>query len=169
MKRQSWIVVIVCAVMILGLVGAYIISQSGSPQFSQQDAIDMTQKMNAAFRNKNVSGILAYIAPTPDVKVAGISQDQLRVLLSRYFRNSDRVSADLKNYVFASGDGEATLQFDLAVHNDGADSRKVDYGGHITLHIRRVEVPQMLGLYGTKEWRISSVESTGPDLSSFGD
>ena len=81
----------------------------------------------------------------------------------------ERVSADLKNYLFVGGDNDASLQFDLVVHNDGSDSRKEDYTAHITCHLRRISVPHLLGLYQTKEWRITGLESTGPDLSAFGD
>ena len=129
----------------------------------------MTQKMEAAFRRKDANAILAFISPASGTRVANLSHDQLRLLLVRYFRNSDHLSANLNNYAFASGDADATLQFDLIVHNDGSDSRNQDYTGHITLHFKRVENPHLLGLYQTKEWRIAAAESTGFDISTFGD
>ena len=169
MQRRSWIILTICIVLALGLFAAYVATQSGTEKLTQEQAIDFTQKMEVAFRNKNANGVLAYIAPASDTRITNLTQDQLHVLLVRYFRNSDRVSADLKNYLFLGGDSDATLQFDLVVHNDGADSRKEDYTAHINCHLRRVPVPHLLGLYQTKEWRISGIESTGPDLATFGD
>jgi hypothetical protein len=147
----------------------YLVTKGGPGPITQEEAIEMTQKMEQAFRAKNANGILAYINPAPETRIANINQDQLRVLLVRYFRNSDHVSAELKNYAFTGADTEATLQFDLTVHNDGSDSRKEDYSGHITLHLRKVDIPQFFGLYQAKEWRITGAESTGADLAGFGD
>ena len=169
MKRRSWIILAVCVLLGVGLVAAFLLSQNGPGRLSQQGAVEITQQMESAFQHKNANGILAHISPASDTRIASINQDQLRLLLVRYFRSSDRLSAEMKNYVFAGGDADATLQFDLAVHNDGPDSRKEDYAGHITLHLRRVEVPHLLGLYQTKEWRVTAAETTGPELSAFGD
>lgn len=169
MQRRSWIILAVCVLLALGIVAAFLLSQGGAHQLTQDEAIDITRKMEHAFRNKNTTGVLAYIAPAPETRIANLTHDQLQLLLSRYFRNADRLSADMRNYQFAGGDTEATLQFDLAVNNDGADNRKIDYSAHITVHLRRVEIPHLLGLYQTKEWRIVGLDSTGPDLTSFGD
>ena len=169
MKRSSWIVLIVSAVLALGLLMLFLASQGSPEQITQEEAIQMTRKMQTAFEHKNVNGIMDYIAPQNGGKIANISQDKLRFMLVRYFRSSDKLSSDLKNYAFAGANGEASLQFDLVMHNDSADSRKEDFAGHITLHLRRVDSPHLLGLYQTKEWRITSAESTGPELSTFGD
>lgn len=169
MKRQSWIILVVCLLIAAGLGAFYLVTRGGAGPLTQEDAIAITQKMEHSFRSKNANGILAFISPAPETKIANINQDQLRVLLVRYFRNSDHVSADLQNYTFSGGDTDATLQFDLTVHNDSSDSRKEDYTGHITLHLRKIEVPKLLGLYQAKEWRITGAETTGADLAGFGD
>jgi hypothetical protein len=169
MKRSSWIILAICLFIALGLGATYLLTRGGSDQLTQEAAIDMTRRMERAFEEKNADGIVKYISTSPDTRISNLSHDQIRLLLVRYFRNSDRLSADLTNYTFAGGDTDATLQFDLVVHNNGIDSRKEDYSGHITLHLRRIEVSHLLGLYQTKEWRIASAETTGPDLSSFGD
>jgi hypothetical protein len=169
MKRRSWIILAACVLLAVGFVIVFLVTQNGSERLTEQGAIDMMHKVETAFRKKDANGVLAYISPTPDTRIASINQDQLRLLLVRYFRSSDNVSGEMKNYAFTPGDTDATLQFDLVVHNNGPDSRKEDYSGHITLHLRRVEIPHLLGLYQTKEWRIASAETTGPELSTFGD
>jgi hypothetical protein len=169
MKRRSWAILVICILLAGGLVIAFLMSQGSTERFGEKEAIGMTQKMEQALRNKNVNAILGFFSPTPETRISGINPDQLRYLLVRYFRNSDRLSADMTNYAFTGSDTEATLQFDLVVHNDGSDSRKEDHSGHVTLHLRRVEVPQLMGLYQTKEWRIVGAETTGADLSTFGE
>lgn len=169
MKRTSWIALGLCLIIAAGLGYAFLLSQSGSEHLTEHEAIDMTQKMEHAFSAKNANGVLAYVGPASDTRIMNITPDQLHLLLVRYFRSADRLSADLTNYAFAGGDTDATLQFDIAVHNDGMDSRKTDYSGHITLHLRRVQVPHLMNLYQTKEWRIVGADSTGPDLTTFGD
>jgi hypothetical protein len=169
MQKRSWIILCVCLFIAAALGIFYLETRGGSGPLTQEQAIEITQNMERAFRAKNANGILAYMAPSSETRIAGVSQDQLRLLLVRYFRNSNRVSADLNNYAFSGGDTDATLQFDLTVHNDGTDSRSDDYKGHITVHLRRVEVPRLLGLYQAKEWRITGAESTGADLGGFGD
>ena len=75
MKRQSWIVLTVCAVVIAGMIGSYIMSQGGAKQLSEQDAIDITTKMERAFHNKNANGMmgLSMRAPTCPERIASIN------------------------------------------------------------------------------------------------
>jgi len=170
MKKQSWIILSVCALLLGALVFWYVFSQNGPERITQPEAVAMVQQMERAFERKNSNEILEFIAPTSDTKISNITPDQLHGLLARYFRSSDKLSADMTNYSFVKADEtNAMLEFDLAVHNDGPDSRKQDYSGHITLHLKRVEVPHLLGLYRTREWRIAGAETTGPELSTFGD
>ncbi|HLJ53664.1 MAG TPA: hypothetical protein VKT77_01425 [Chthonomonadaceae bacterium] len=169
MQRRSWIILVICLVLAAGLFVAYIATQRGPTAFTQQDAIDVTQKMAQAFHDKDTTGVMAYVSQSPDTRLAGLTPDQARVLLARYFRNAEQVSADMRNYAFVSGDNDATLQFDLALNNNGGDSKNTDYAAHIVVHFRRVDVPHLLGIYQTKEWRVAGIESTGPDLSTYGD
>ena len=169
MQKRSVVILAVCVLIGAGLFAAFILSQKPSGRLTEQDAVAMVERMEQAFRNKNANDVMAFVAPGSDTKVAGATPDQFRLLLVRYFRNSDHVSADMKNYQFAPGDAEATLQFDIVVHNDASDSHRENYGGHVTVRLRNTEIPQVMGLFRTKEWRVTGVESTGPDLSTFGD
>jgi hypothetical protein len=169
MKRSSWIVLGVCVVLVIGLVAGYFLSQGGTTTLTQEDAIKMVEKMEEGLRHKNVNAIMGYIAPEAGTRIANVNQDQLRGMLAHYFRNSDSLRADLKNYTFIDSTQEPTLQFDLTVYNNGSDSEKIDYQGHITLHLKRTDVSHLLGLYQTKEWRIVGAETSGPNLDIFGD
>ena len=169
MQRRSWIILAVCMLLAGSLFAAFLLTQGGPGPLTEQQAIDVTRKMALAFQNKNAGGVLAYISPAPDTRIANLNHDQMYALLVRCFHNTDRVSADMTNYVFTGDDPDAALQFDLVVHNDATDSRSQEYSGHITVHFRRTEVPQLLGLYRTKEWRIVGLDTTGPDPSTFGE
>lgn len=169
MQRKSWILLVVCAVLAGFLVWAYIGTKAPPPTLTQTGAVQMLDTMRQAVAKKNINGILAYIAPQPDVKIAELTQDQLRMMLTRAFRGSGKLNAEYSNLVFTGGADEATAEFDLAVTETASGMVAEDYKGHITLHLKRLDVPRLLGLFQTKEWRIVSAESTGPNLANFGD
>jgi hypothetical protein len=168
-KRSSWIILGICILLVIGLIGAYFASQTSSTTLTKAQALQMVEKMQEALRHKNVNAIMSYIAPGPDTRIANVNQDQLRGILAHYIRNADSLRAEIRDPAFSSGDSEAVLEFDLTVYNNGQDSVKEDYKGHITLHLKRVEITHLLGMYKTKEWRIVGAETTGPTLDNFGD
>lgn len=169
MKKSSWIVLGLCLLLVIGLVSAYFLTQNSPATLNQAQAMQMIEKMQDALHHKNVNGIMDYISPNSDTRISNLNQEQLRRMLIHYMRSSDTLSAEVQNPTFTGGDSEAELQFDLTVFNNGQDSRKEDYKGHVILHLKRVEVSRLLGLYQTKEWRIVGAESTGPSLENFGD
>lgn len=170
MKRSSRIALIITLVAGLGLLLGYFLLQERTPEkLTQADAIVIVQDMEKSFRRKDVNGVLAYLAPQPGVRIINLSPDRMRLMLLRYFRYSNKVQGDMTNWSFGGNDQEAILQFDLKVMNNGGDNMSEDYKGHITVYFRRVDVPQLLGLIQTKEWRIVRAESTGPNLENFGD
>lgn len=169
MQRRSWILLAICAVLAGFLAWAYIGTQSPPPTLTQQQTTQMLDTMRQAVAKKNINGILAYIAPQPDVKIAGLNQDQLRMMLARAFRGTGKLNAEYSNLVFTGGTDDATAEFDLIVTEQAPGMVAEDYKGHITLQLKRLDVPRFLGLFQTKEWRIVGAESTGPNLSNFGD
>lgn len=169
MKRSSWIALAICMLAAIALAILFVTSNRSPERLSQGDAVAIVEKMQEQFAAKNATGILAYLSPASDTRIAGVSPDQLRALLVRYFHNSNRLSAKTSNYAFTGGDTDATLVFDLVVNNEAPDSRAEDYTGKITLHLRRVDVPQMFGIVQSKEWRIVGAETTGQELSTFGE
>lgn len=169
MRKSSWVILGVCLILAALLGFIYVRSQPVSETLTQPEAEQMLHQMQDAVAQKNVGGIMEYIAPDPETRIANLNQDQLRLLIARGLRNSGRPQAIVSNIVFAGGTGEATLAFDLVVKDDRPDSVSDRYTGHITLHLRRVEVSHLLGLFHTKEWRIVGADTTGPDLSNFGD
>lgn len=169
MQRKSWILLVVCAVLAGFLAWAYIGTKAPPPTLTQTGTVQMLDNMRQAVAKKNINGILAYIAPQPDVKIAELTQDQLRMMLTRAFRGSGKLNAEYSNLVFTGGADAATAEFDLLVTETASGMVAEDYKGHITLHLKRLDVPRLLGLFQAKEWRIVSAESTGPNLANFGD
>lgn len=169
MHKSSWVALGLCAVLIVCLGGAYLISRGAPEALNQEQATQMLQQMQEAVAQKNVDGIMNAISPDADVHLATLRPDQLRLMLAKAFRESGKLHADCTNIAFQGGTGDATLEFDLSVKQEAPNMVAEDYAGHITLRLRRVDVPHLLGLYHTKEWRIVGADSTGKDPSTFGD
>ena len=169
MKRKSWMILGVSLALVACLTLFYLFSQSSPEKLTKEEAISLLQKMTLSFEKKKVDGILNQISPDSQSRLAKLSPDQIRAMLLNYFRNSERLHADTNSLIYTVGLDENQLQFDLVVHNDSGDSRNEDYAGHITLRLKRMEVPRLFGLFHAYEWRVIGAETTGPDPSVFGD
>lgn len=170
MKRSSWIILSLCIVLAGSLITVYRLSQLSGGPLTDIQARAMIQTMQDAVAHKNVNTIMSYIAQDNDIKVVNLRQDQLRMLLARAFHNSQEMHADVNDFKFTGGSGDdANAEFDLSVQHDEAGLRAEVYKGHITLHLRRVEVAHLFGLYSTHEWRIVGAETNGQDPASYGD
>ncbi len=168
MRKSSWIVLSVCIFLCACLAVGYFLARPSPTTLTQEQAVRLLTRLQQDVAKKNVNDILSTIAPGVD-KVANVPPDQLRAMLIQAFRNSGPLRAEVSNIVFQGGTDEVTLDFDLVVKQESANMLAEDYTGHITLHLRRVEVPELLGLLKTSEWRIVRAETTGKDLATFGD
>ncbi len=169
MQRKSWFLLAFCAVLAAFLGMSYLLSQPSPQTLTQQDAMQMLKKMQDAVAQKNVNAIMATIAPQPDTRIAHLNQDQLRLLLARAFHNTGTLRANYQNVTFTGGTNDATLEFDLTVSQEAPGLSSEDYKGHITLRLKRIDVPRFWGLFQAKEWRIVGADSSGPDPMNFGD
>lgn len=170
MRKSSQIILAVCLVLLFALGFAYVTSRASDASLTREQANQIVHQLQEAVAHKNVNTVMSYIDPSPETKVANITQDQLRILLARAFRTMNNPHADIDNIAFAGGEtGDATIDFDLNVKQTGADYNAFDYKGHISLHLKRVDVPHLLGLYQTKEWRIVGGSTTGPQPGNMGD
>lgn len=169
MQRRSWILLGICAALLASLGFAYMVSQAKPPELTQAQAEKMLMVMNDAVRRKDVGAIMNYVTPESDSRIAGLRPDQLRIMLARAFRGTGRLEPETTNVTFQSNGETATLEFDLNVKSQEADLLATPYSGHITLRLKRVAVPRLLGLYHAPEWRVAGAEHTGRDLTSFGE
>jgi hypothetical protein len=169
MRKSSWIVLALCGVLVLCLGFAYMVSRQTPQPLTKETTEAMVQQMQEAVKHKNINTIMSFVSPDPDTKVAGLDQDHIRRMLASAFHMMQEPRADVNNLNFIGGTDEATVDFDLSVHNDGPGQQVTDYKGHVTLQIRRVDVPHLMGLYHTREWRIVDGSQTGPDLTTWGD
>ena len=170
MRKSSWAVLGVCALLLFGLGFAYMLSRTSGDTLTREQAAQVVQKMQDAVARKDTGAIMDFIDPNPETKVAGLNQDQLRMMVGRALHSMQNPRADVSNLAFAGGtDGDATLDFDLAVKQSGKDFSASDYSGHISLHLKRVDVPHLLGLYQTKEWRVVTGTTNGPQPGDFGE
>lgn len=169
MQRSSWIMLGICAVL-AGVLGfGYVLSRAASPTLTQTQATEMLQKISSAMSRKDAGTLMAYIDPNPETRVANLKQDQMRLLLIRYFRSSGKINVRTSNVSFVNKGATADLNFDLTVTNSQTGMEAQDYEGNVTLHLKRVDVPRLLGLYQGKEWRVTGADHTGKDLTSFSD
>jgi hypothetical protein len=170
MKRSSWIILSLCIVLAGSLVTLYRLSQMGAGALNEKQARAMVQSMQDAVAHKNVNTIMSYITTDNDARIVNLKQDQLRLLLARTFRNTQDIRADVTDFAFEGGtNDDATAQFHLSLNHDEAGMHAEDYAGQITLHLHRMEVPHLFGLYSAHEWRIIGAETTGVDPSTFGE
>ncbi len=112
---------------------------------------------------------MSFVDQSSDVRVSRMNYDQLRLMLSRAFSNSDQLEADYSNLTLRDNGDEAIAEFDLKVLHHMAGANGDDYNGHIVLHLKRVEVGHMMGLYHSREWRVIRADTNGPDLNNYGD
>jgi hypothetical protein len=170
MKRSSWIILSLCAVLAGSLVFIYRLSQTGNGPLTEAQAREMVQRMQTAVATKNVNTIMGYITTDNDAKIVNLKQDQLRLLLARTFRNAQEMRADVTNFSFEGGTADvASAQFDLSLKHEEPGLNAEVYTGRIALHLHRTDVPHLFGLYSTHEWRIIAAETSGPDPGTFGD
>lgn len=169
MQKSSWIMLGICGVLLCCLSFAYVLSRVGSGTLTRDEATAMVHRMQDAVKHKDVGAIMDAIAPAPETRIANMTPDQTRLMLARAFRSMQNPAADITEITFEGGDKDATLGFNLKVYQSVQDMKASDYQGHITLHLGRVEVSHLLGLYHTTEWRITSATSTGPDPSNWGE
>ena len=169
MRKSSWVALGVCAALLFALGFAYLLSRGSDEGLTREQATQIVHNMQEAVARKDVGAIMTYIDPNPETKVANLNQDQLRFLIARAFHAMTNPRADVNNLAFTSQGGDAAVDFDLEIKQTAADFNAFDYKGHITLHLKRVDVPHLLGLYQTKEWRVVSGSTTDPQPSEMGD
>jgi hypothetical protein len=170
MQKASWIALAVL-VALIGFLGInYALSGSGAERLDRQKATAWLEKMRMAAERKDVGTIMNAIAPQSEARIADVNPDKFRLLLMRAFRTMGSVRIQTSNIRFEGGEGdEAELSFYLVVRNVSPEMVAEDYKGDITVRLRRVDVPRMLGLFQGKEWRVVEAHSSGPSLSTFGE
>lgn len=169
MKKSSMIALGAVGLLSVLLIIAYLASRSAPEQITKEQAMAMLGEMKSAVERKNVNVIMDAVAPNPDGKYADMTREQLRMVLGRAFQGSGDLTPQISKVSFDGGNQEATLAFDLSVQNRREGMTAEDYKGHITLSLRRVEVPVMFGAAKALDWRITKAESTGPNMSTFGE
>lgn len=169
MQKSSWIVIAVCIALAVCLGIGYIVTNASPPQITREQAVSMLDEMNDAVARKDVSALLRHVNTAPDAKIAGMNPDQLRLMIARGMRGSGKLTSQTSNVAFTPRQDEATLDFDLLIVSHEGNATSEMYRGHITLGLKRMDTPRLLGLFHGKEWLVVSAEHNGRDLNSFGD
>lgn len=171
MQKKSWIILGIC-LSLLGVLWIYILQSRGAPRpLTQPQMVSMLNHMRDAVEHKNVRELMSYVSPGDQTRISNMNVRQLRVLLTRTFSDSDTLQADYSNLIFKGGEvgSDALAEFDLVVTHHLPEGVADDYRGHISLKLQSMEIPHLMGLYHTNEWRIVNARTNGPDLSTYGD
>lgn len=169
MKRSSWIVLAISAALLGLLVFLYVQSQQKPPEMTQSRIASMLDEMKNAVARKDVKTLMSFVDQSPETKVSKLNVDQLRLLLSRSFTNSDQLEARYTGLTLRDDGDQASAEFDLKVLQHISGNTADDYNAHIILHLKRIEEPRLLGLYHVQEWKIVRADTNGPDLNNYGD
>ena len=166
MQKSSWMLLGVVAALGAFLAFAYVSSHSDPGPMTETQANALLDTLKDAVARKDANAILATISPAPETRIKDMTPDRLRGLLSQGFRYSEQMDAQTANVHFQGGDTEASLEYDLTIHNTlpGVISNR-PY--HVNMTLRPVETPHFLGLYHTKEWKIIGATADGPDVGSY--
>ncbi|HLI47121.1 MAG TPA: hypothetical protein VKV18_00310 [Chthonomonas sp.] len=175
MQRSSWIALGLSVLLIAILAVSYFISQERPRQFDATQAQQILHDLQEAVRQKDVEGIMRYVAPNTRL-IGDMDAQKARLLIARAFRvmqNPQPTISDVQFHDDNEGKGvgleEPSVSFYLNLRDQGPDYTSDEYAGRITLYFRQVSIPHLFGLYHTAEWRIVHVETTGPNPDSFGD
>lgn len=148
------------------LLFGYIASHNAPGPMTETQANGMLDTLKEAVAHKNANAILALVSPDPETRIKDMSPDKLRTLLFQAFRNADNLDAQTANVKFQGGEESASLEYDLTIHHT-MQSAVSEYKYHIMMQMRPIDASHFLGLYHTKEWRITGAQADGPDLGGF--
>jgi hypothetical protein len=169
MKKSSWIALSVVILLLGGLIGLYTVSNKPTPGFNQEHIVSILDTLKSAVNHKDVRTIVSYLDESPETRVSRLNSNQTRLFLSRAFQQSGHLNAEYKNLQLHPSEMDPIAEFDLEIKHSLPEADGTDYNGHIILHMKQVEIPHMLGLYHTKDWRIARAEVSGTDLANYGD
>ncbi len=166
MQKSSWMMLGAVAALGAFLLFAYVSSHSDPGPLTEAQGNALLDTIRDAVARKDANTILATISPDPATRIKEMSADKLRGLLYQAFRGAEKLDAQTTNVKFQGGDCEASMEYDLTIHHNTA-STVTPYPFHVTMQLRPVDTPHFLGLYHTKEWKITGAQADGPDIGSF--
>ncbi len=169
MKKSSMVALGVTGFLCILLVIAYLSSRSAPEQITREQAVSILDEMKTAVEKKNLDTVMDAVAMTPEGKYGDMTREQLRTILGRAFVGSSNLAVEISKVSFDGGHQAATLAFDVNVKNSQGGMSADDYKAHITLYLKRVEVSRLGGLVKAMDWKITKADSTGPNMSTFGE
>ncbi|CEK13973.1 hypothetical protein [Chthonomonas calidirosea] len=168
MQRSSWIALGLSVLLIAILTVSYFVSQARPKPFDATQAQQILHDLQVAVRQKDVEGIMQYVAPNARL-IGDMDTQKARLLLARAFRTMQNPEPSVSDVQFHADADEPSVSFDLNLRDQGPDYTSDEYEGRITLYFRQVTITHLFGLYHTVEWRIVHAETTGPNPDNFGD
>ncbi len=167
MKTSSRAALVGIAVLLVLLWAGYRWTRPEPERLTVAQAQALLGKMTEAVEKKDTGALLASVSSRPEVKLNGLHEDQVRLLLGRAFRSTGRLKVTTEGLKFSGGEQEAQLNFHVTVKDYGPGSVSDLYNANMMMKLRREEVSHWLGLAKSQEWRIVEATSDGPSLDGF--
>lgn len=168
MQRSSWVALGLSILLTALLTVGYLSSRSKAQHFDAAQAEKVLHDLQVDTRQKDVEGIMRYIAPNTRL-MGDLDTNRVRLLLMRAFNAMQNPQPDVSDVQFHDDPDEPSLSFLLNLRDQGPDYTSDEYGGRITLYFHQANISHLFGLYHTSEWRIVHVDTTGPSPDTFGD
>lgn len=173
MQKNSIIALVACLLITALLGTSYLLTRSGDQPLTTERAEEILHHLKEGVAHHDVNAIMSQIDQDPETRIANASTAQLRLLLSRGLQAMKHPHAETDGLAVSTSNGgdksDGTIEFNLRVTQTDQDNEALDYRGRITLHLKRMEVPHLLGLYKTREWRIVGGSTTGAQPSELGE
>ncbi len=168
MRRSSIVLLSICAVILLGLLGAYYFESHTSHALTTTRAIAKVHLMEVAVKNKDIGYIMSQVDDAPTVRIAHMKTDKVRQVLASAFAAMHSPQADVQNISVTNNGPTVVVSGDLTVKDGGPDFSSIVSSGHLTLYYHRVNTPVLFGLFHQSHWRIFSADWNGDNPNDYG-
>ncbi len=167
MRTSSKIVLIICGALLVLLAAVYIpILSDTHPEFTEQDAHDMLNRLADAFVRKNTEAVLGFASP--DVKAAGQNLEQLRDLLHRFFGTARNLEVQFRDMRYSRSGNTVTLDTQAVAGElppGSKDFTETYYNRPVRFVVQRRSIPHLWGMLKTYEWKITEVDAEIPEVN----
>ena len=168
MRRNSWLLLAAAGVISVLLGVGYSIASAGAGGTPQQQVAALLNHLRTSADHKNADGVMEAFASQSNMRVSSMNYQQFERLVDRGLNDAGTLQVVMNNLSIVPSGQEMIAEFDLVINESRQQYQAQDYQGHVVLRLQRVPVSSWFGLVRTRQWRIVSADTTGPDPANFG-
>ncbi len=163
MRRSSWIMLILAAVVMAACIGLY--ARAGTyadPPLTTQLASKMIERGESALERHDVNGIMDLMAP--NAKILGRNTEETRTLIGNAFQEiQGHLEVTTRNLQARQQGDHGEADFDMDIGQKTSAMKAVYYPNvHVRLTFERLPISHWMGLFTTMEWKISDMTTDPP-------